>query len=158
MIFFRNYSDSKLFEIFLYPYFKKETLLAIGSSILWDLFTILSECCHSIETEVKHFKLYEMPLWERIFIWNDVPGKDDGLLLSHLQQLVNLESIDPYEIKKDDTLEYPKITVNVPTASPIILKLDKERSKVTLMFRTINDEINRTSKKRRLIDAYELKK
>ena len=48
----RNYSDSALFKIFLYPYFKKETLLAIGGTILRDLYTYLSTCCQRIEREV----------------------------------------------------------------------------------------------------------
>jgi DNA-binding PadR family transcriptional regulator len=45
LTFFRNYVECGLFKIFLYPYFKKETLLAIGSSLLWDLYNYLSICC-----------------------------------------------------------------------------------------------------------------
>ncbi|MGA9153592.1 MAG: hypothetical protein WBZ36_23680 [Candidatus Nitrosopolaris sp.] len=48
----RNYSDSALFKIFLYPYFKKETLLATGGTILQDLYIYLSTCCQRIEREV----------------------------------------------------------------------------------------------------------
>jgi hypothetical protein len=48
----RNYSDSALFKIFLYPYFKKETLLATWGTILQDLYTYLSTSCQRIEREV----------------------------------------------------------------------------------------------------------
>lgn len=40
--FLQNYRDSVLFKIFMYPYFKKETLLAIGPAILHDLYRYLS--------------------------------------------------------------------------------------------------------------------
>jgi hypothetical protein len=59
------------------------------------LYSHLSTRCHSIESEVKHFDLLNGAS-VHIFSWNDVPGK----LLSHLQQVFKLESIDRYDIKK----------------------------------------------------------
>lgn len=93
--FLRNYSNSVMFQIFLYPYFKKETLLAIGPTILWRLYRHLSTCCHSIESEVKHDHL-NSPSFRQIFSWNEIPGKHDKQLLSHLQEVFKLESIDRY--------------------------------------------------------------
>lgn len=52
LYFLRNYSYSLLLKIFLYPYFKKKTLLAIGGTILRDLYKYLSTCCHRMEREV----------------------------------------------------------------------------------------------------------
>jgi hypothetical protein len=136
--FFQNYSDSMLFETFLYPYFEKDTLLAIGSRLLWDLYGYLSSCCQSIERKVKHFELGDTQIHEKIFSLNQIPGKDDELLLSHLQQILKLESTEGYKIKKEE--KDGTITVNRPSASPIVIKLDEARIKAVMMFRTSNDE------------------
>jgi hypothetical protein len=134
LVFFRNYTDSALFKVFLYPYFKKDTLHAIGSVLLRDLFSYLSSCCHSIERFEPSNTLFE-----KIFAWNDIPGKDNESLLSHLQRLFNLEGIEPYDIKKEDAAEYSTITVTLPSASPIVIRLDKAKNKVVMMS-TINDK------------------
>ena len=131
--FLRNYSDSDLFEIFVYPYFKKETLLAIGPIILWQVYSYLSTCCHGIESEVKNFG---SSFFRHIFSWNNIPGKDNIWLLKHLQEVFKLESIDQYDIKKEDAGEYPTITVNVTSASlpsTIMIKLDKKTDEVHFM-------------------------
>jgi hypothetical protein len=54
LTFFRNYSDSMLFEIFLYPYFKKDSIFAIGDDLLFDLYRYLSSCCVRIEKYLKY--------------------------------------------------------------------------------------------------------
>jgi hypothetical protein len=130
--FLRNYSDSDLFQIFVYPYFKKETLLAIGPIILFGVYSYLSTCCHGIESEVKNFG----PWFRHIFSWNEVPGKDNIWLLKHLQEVFKLENIDRYDIKKEDAGEYSTITVNVTSASlpsTIMIKLDKKTDEVHIM-------------------------
>ena len=127
--FLHNYSDSALFKIFLYPYFRKETLLAIGPAILQELYSYLSACCNSIERELESSQLGVPLLDEGVFSWNKVPGKDEKLLLSHLKEIFNLESIDRYDIKKEDV----SITVNTPSAPPIMIKLDKKTNKVLIM-------------------------
>jgi hypothetical protein len=117
----------------LYPYFKKDTLFAIGDSLLWDLYRYLSTCCYNIERYLKYSKIADIPLVDKVFSRNRIPGKDDKLLLSHLRQIFNLESIEPYEIKKEATNEkYPTITVKTSSA-PIVIKLDKARNKVVVM-------------------------
>jgi hypothetical protein len=140
LAFFLNYNDSALFKVFLYPYFKKDTLLAIGSILLSDLFRYLTSCCQSIERKVNHLEPANTPIFEKIFSWNDIPGRDNESLLSHLQYLFNLESIQPYDIKKENTIEYSTITVNLPSAPPIVIRLDKARNRVLMMSRTSNDE------------------
>ena len=62
-------------------------------------------------------------------IFIQVPGKDNEKLLSHLQQMFKLESIDRYDIKKEDAGEYPTITVNITSASTIMIKVDKKTNK-----------------------------
>lgn len=55
------------------------------------------------------------------------------MLLLHLKRVFDLESIEPYEIKKEDTDEkYPTITVKTSSA-PIVIRLDKARNKVIVM-------------------------
>lgn len=58
----------------------------------------------------------------------------------HLKHIFNLESIDPYEIKKEYIVEkYSTITVKTSSA-PIVIKLDKERNKVVVMSTAGNDQ------------------
>lgn len=119
--------------LFLYPYFKKDTLFAIGDNLLWDLYRYLSNYCYNIERYLKYSKVADIPLVDQVFSWNRVPGKDNELLMLHLQHIFNLESIEPYDIKKQDTDEkYPTITVKTSSA-PIVIRLDKARNKVVLM-------------------------
>jgi hypothetical protein len=130
--FFRNYSDSMLFEIFLYPYFGKDILFAIGDYLLWNLYQYLSICCNGIEKYLKYSKHKDIPVVGTVFSWNKVPGVDDEKLLLHLKEIFNLESTDSYDIKKEYYDGYPTITVKTSSA-PIIIKLDKNRKKAVMM-------------------------
>ena len=134
LTFFQNYSDSALFEVFLYPYFKKETLLAIGPSLLLDLYGYLSTCCESIERNILDSGLIKIAteFYEGIFSWDKVPGEDNTPLLFHLKHMFKLKGQGPYYIKKEDNVENPTITVSWPSAPLIILKLDKARHKVLI--------------------------
>jgi hypothetical protein len=102
LTFFQNYSDSALFEVFLYPYFKKETLLAIGPSLLLDLYGYLSTCCESIERNILDSGFIDIAtvFFEPIFSWEKVPGKDSQLLLRHLKHMFKLKGQGPYLYKK----------------------------------------------------------
>src|SRR2546427_6293610 len=130
-VFFRNYSECLLFEIFLFPYFRMNTLFAIGDRLLWHLYHYLSDCCRSIGKCLKYSKMHDIPVIDKIFSWNKIPGEDDKLLLSHLGQIFNLESIESNGIIREDTADGdpPSITVNTSSA-PIVIKLDKERNEV----------------------------
>lgn len=54
------------------------------------------------------------------------------MLLSHLKQIFDLETTEGCEIKKDDTIEIPTITVKLPSPlfPPIKIKLAKATNKV----------------------------
>lgn len=132
-VFFDNYSNSQLFEVFLYPYFKKETLFAIRDLLLWDLFHYLSNCCHSIEANLKSVKINDIPIGEKVFSWNKVPGDDNEFLLLHLRQLFNIENIEQNGIVKEDTVDGDQPTITVSTSSaPILIKLDTNNNKVII--------------------------
>ena len=141
LTFFRNYSDSMLFEIFLYPYFKKDSILAIGDDLLVDLYRYLASCCDGIEKYLKYGQGIDIPVVDKIFSWNKIPGEDDEKLMQHLKQIFNLESIKPYDIKKKDIDgEYPKRIVKTSSAPPIIITLDKVKKKVVVMSSAGNSE------------------
>ena len=121
LIFFHNYYNNLLFESFLYPFFEKETLFAIGDYLLRDLFNFLANCCHRIQQELKYYG-YDIPIYNTIFYWNRIQTNNGNQaynkeLLLNLKEPFNLENIDSCKIEKDgDT-----ITVKTSTA-PIIVK------------------------------------
>jgi hypothetical protein len=121
-----------LFESFLYPYFEKDTLFAIGNYLLWDLYNYLADCCHRIKQKLKYYG-YSIPVYNTIFYWNRIQAHDKNQaynkeLLLHLKEQFDLESLDSCEIKKiGDT-----ITVKTSTA-PIILKYDRDTEEVIVM-------------------------
>jgi hypothetical protein len=128
LTFFSNYSNSLLFESFIYSYFEKDTLFAIGNYLLSDLYHYLANCCSRMEMKLKYSNI---PVVDTIFSWNKIPGKDNKNLLLHLKEAFNLENIDSSEIEKkevDDT------TISVKTPSAYIsIKLDEKRKKVIAM-------------------------
>ena len=138
LTFFRNYSDSMLFEVFIYPYFKKESLFAVGDRLLIEIYRYLASCCEGIEKYLKS-KSIDIQFFDPIFSWNKVPGKDNGKLLAYLKQILNLESIEQANIEKEDTDERSKITVNISDAAPILLILDKARMKIEIISTVDND-------------------
>jgi hypothetical protein len=132
LTFLQNYSDSSLFQSFLYPYFKKETLFAVGASLLLDLYGYLSTCCESIQRDILGFTDYSTRFQEKIFSWEKVPGKDNMSLLLHLQHIFKLKP-GSYQIKKEDNTVNPTITISAPCAPPIVLKLTEARDNVVIM-------------------------
>jgi hypothetical protein len=120
-----------LFESFLYPYFEKNTLFAVGNYLLGDLYNYLADCCHKIKQKLKYYD-HRIPLYKTIFCWNKVQTQNEELLL-HLKEQFNLESVDSCEIEKKDGSN-DTITVKTTTA-PIILRYDREKEKVLAMSR-----------------------
>jgi len=133
LTFLDNYSDSALFEVFLHPYFTKETLLAIGGMLLLKLYPYLETCCQAIARNILEVTKYATYMYEKIFSWEKVPGEDDMPLLYHLQHILNLKELVKYYIKKEDNIENPTITVYLPSTAPIKLELDKAKNMVSVM-------------------------
>jgi hypothetical protein len=132
--FFQNYSNCSLFEVFLYPYFEKDTISATRDLLLWDLYEYLSDCCRLIEKKLIWFQMRNIPINEVIFSWNKIPGDNDELLLSHLAHLFNLEEIESNsgieKITMDGDLPAIKVSTN---SAPIIIKLDQRKNEVIVM-------------------------
>src|SRR5215831_3872613 len=131
LAFLDNNSDSALFEVFLYPYFKKETLLAIDPEILLELYKYLQSCCQSIARSILELTKYATEFYEKIFSWEKVPGEDGIPLLNHLERILNLR-IDFFYIQKEDNIENPTITVYRPSAAPIKIELEKAKNMVSV--------------------------
>ncbi len=136
LIFFHNYHNSLLFESFLYPFFEKDTLFAVGNYLLWDLYNYLADCCRGIEQEIDYYD-YDIPVYDTIFYWNKVQKHDEKLLL-HLKEQFNLPNIDSCEIKKNGEKDD---TIIVKTSNaPILLRYDRDKEKVIAMSR-VGDKI-----------------
>jgi hypothetical protein len=133
LTFLDNYSDSALFDVFLYPYFMKETLLAIGGMLLLKLYPYLEVCCQGIARAILEPAKYCTKSYEKIFSWEKVPGEDEMKLLYNLQHMLNLKKIVNVYVKKEDNIENPTITVSPPCAPPIKLELDKAKNRVSIM-------------------------
>jgi hypothetical protein len=151
LTFFRNYSYSMLFEVFIYPYFRKESLFAVGDRLLIELYRYLASCCKGIEKYLKS-KSIDIQFSDAIFSWNNVPGKDNGKLLAYLKQILNLESIEQANIKKEeDTDELSKMTVNISDAAPILIILDKARMKIEIIS-TVDNVLKKLESDVRMLD------
>lgn len=139
-----------LFEVFIYPYFRKESLFAVGDRLLKELYRYLTSCCEDIEKYLKSNSI-DIQLFDPIFSWDKVPGKDEGKLLAYLKQLLNLESIEQVNIKKEDTDELSKMTVNISDAAPILIILDKARMKIEIIS-TVDNALKKLEFDVRMLD------
>ena len=135
LTFLRNYSNSMLFEVFLYPYFTKETLIAIGESLfLINLYRYLTSCCEEVEKYLNSKGRGGM-IFSPIFSWDDVPGKDNQKLLAHLKEKFNLEKMQPVDIKKEYIEQGSKIILTISGEAPIIITLDNTTNRVEIISR-----------------------
>ncbi len=129
LIFFHNYQNSMLFASFLYPFFDKDTIFAIGYYLLKNLFNYLADCCHKIEQKLKFYE-YNIPTYNTIFFWNRIQTLNRNQvynkeLLLNLKEPFNLENIDSCKIEKYGD------TITVKThAAPILIKYDRDNEKV----------------------------
>ena len=79
---------------------KKIVFFAIGDDLLVDLYRYLVSCCDGIEKYLKYGPGIDIPVVDKIFSWNKIPGEDDEKLMQHLKQIFNLESIKLDHIKE----------------------------------------------------------
>jgi len=141
LIFFHNYQSSLLFESFLYPYFEKNTLFAIGDYLLPGLYTYLADCCHRIRQVLKYYD-YNIPRYDTIFYWNRIQAYNKNQeynkeLLLHLKEQFDLESIDSCKIERNS--ESSDIIIVKTSTVPIILRYNRDIEKVIVMSK-VGDE------------------
>ena len=119
--FLKYYSDNALFELFLYPYFDKQTISVDNIGLLVKLFQYLHNCCRQIDAaKVGKF----IPR----FSWNKVPGENNRELLTSLKEIFTLENINTDNSSIEKNPDNCTITITAPRVD-IVIKLDDTRRK-----------------------------
>lgn len=134
-----NYNDHILFNFFLFPYIKKETLSKpeIDSVIFSEIFSYLHDCCKQLEQLIFNINhtgnQINGYLTRQLFIWQNVPQIDSDTenLLNFLKQKLGWDWLDHAVIKKPDENH---ITVSYESNS-MLITIDKRRRNATLSFR-----------------------
>ena len=129
IVFLTNYGNNKLFEIFLYPYFEKQTISVDNFGLVVKLFRYLHNCCIQLDTTVRVGR--GVPIYLPKFLWNKVPGKDDKGLLTSLNEIFNLIEFDKPQIRK--TLDNNTLKVTT-TNVRIDIKLDRTKRRAIASF------------------------
>lgn len=127
-----NYGDFKLFQLFLYPYVTRDTLLKIQDSFVFSHIALyLSECCEKIEDTINFLRHTSNQkngyLVQQLFIWESVPNKDDETkkLRRFMAAKFPWDWLEKAEIRKTENLESITITYGMNSA---LIKLNNERT------------------------------
>jgi hypothetical protein len=90
--FLKCHGNNLLFELFLYPYFEKQTISIDNFGLLVKLFRYVHDCCVRLELALTVGVVvpYAVPK----FSWNKIPGQDDAKLLTSLKEIFSLEDLD----------------------------------------------------------------
>jgi hypothetical protein len=118
--FFRYYGNNVIFELFLYPYFERETISTDNFDLLVKLFRYLHDCCREIDSALR----IHSPIAQ--FVWNKVPGEYSEGILKSLKKNFTLDDIDYAKIER--TPDNNAITVTTLRIR-IIIKLDLTRGR-----------------------------
>jgi hypothetical protein len=124
----KNYGENILFQLFLYPYLSRETLLAMqDSSLLQRIYLYLQQCC--IEIGNTAWSLDN--IGEGIFFWQHVPGNDleTSILLDFLEKTHNLPWVKRASLTKSDDNNSLWIRIGTDYVS---IKLDKDKKTATM--------------------------
>ncbi len=118
--FMKNYENSAVFELFLYPYFEKQTISTADVYLLTKLFKFVHDCCRHADLAEK------IPYMIPQFSWNKVPGENDKELLTSLKEVFRIEYLDNTKIEKTPD----ESTIRITTSEiDIIIKLEREKGK-----------------------------
>jgi DNA-binding PadR family transcriptional regulator len=120
--FFRYYGNNVIFELFLYPYFERQTISTDNFDLLVKLFRYLHDCCKEVESAIR----IHSPIPQ--FVWNKVPGEYSKEILKSLKKIFTLDDTDNAHIQR--TPDNSAITVTTLRVH-IVIKLDLTRGKAT---------------------------
>lgn len=115
------YGDNLIFELFLYPYFKRETIAADSFDLPVRLLNYVHDCCEQLDLAL-------FPVTIPKYSWNKIPGKDEPRLLTSLKENLALEGIDKDNTHIEKTPDDSAIKIITPQIR-IIIKLDQARGK-----------------------------
>ncbi len=130
----RHYYYNALFELFVYPHIKQDTLKELTSfNALSPLSQFLYECCGQLKNAV--YELNEMKnqyLSEELFAWQSIPNDMNAtnVLRQFLKRELNLEWTDHAKFKKVGNGD--KLSISHKNNS-ILIKLNYTKTKASLM-------------------------
>jgi DNA-binding PadR family transcriptional regulator len=122
--FLKYYGDNALFELFLYPYFEKQTIYAAHIDMLVKLFGYLHNCCKQVNISKG------ANVVQHLFYWNKVPGENNSQLLASLKEIFMLENIDSDNTIIKKSSDNSTITVTAAQVT-VVIKLDEKTKKAT---------------------------
>ena len=124
LTFFNNYQNSTLFKLFIFPYFEKQTLIAIWNYLFFDLYCYLGESCHRIQPKLEHGII---PISETMFsLEKDSEQNDYKSLSLYLKDKFNVEDISPPEKNAGNAI----ITIR---ATHTQIEIDKNKKEVKII-------------------------
>jgi hypothetical protein len=124
--FLRNYANTRVFDLFLYPYFEKGTISLNNFGLVEKLFRYLHECCTKVDTIMRIGKV--TPILIPKFAWDNIPGQDEAKLLASLKDIFSLQEWDTGTAKINEASNDRIIVVGGPNIL-IEIKLDLPQSK-----------------------------
>jgi hypothetical protein len=129
----KNHSNGILFQQFVYPYIKQDTLLQMTDArLVLRVSSFLYECCREMERAVDSINTTENGHgMERVFAWQSVPGNENetNSLREFLKRKFNASWVDQADFGKihdDNTL---RISYR---SNSILITLDGTKTKATL--------------------------
>jgi hypothetical protein len=135
----KNYDDNPVFNLFLYPYIQKDTLLKIiDSAVFSRIFSYLHECCEKINDTLEKIKRTHNQTGEWLYTCN--PEK----LRECLKQDFKWIWLEDAKIQQNQDEKEMRIKISYKT-NFILINIDKRTNKAILRFR---ERKNRKSKVR----------
>jgi hypothetical protein len=122
------YGENILFQLFLYPYLDRETLLAMqDSNLLSRVYLYLQQCC----IEIGNIAWSLDNLGEGIFFWQHVPEDklETSLFLNFLEERHKLSWVKSASITKSEDNNSLWIRIGTDYVS---IKLDKDKDIATM--------------------------
>jgi hypothetical protein len=129
----KNHGNDILFQQFVYPYIKQDTLLQMTDArLVLRVSSFLYECCIEMERAVDSINTTKnRHVMERVFAWQSVPGNENetNSLREFLKRKFNASWVDHTDFEKiqdDNTL---RISYG---SSSILITLDGTKTKAAL--------------------------
>jgi hypothetical protein len=131
--FLNNYNDNFLFELFLYPYFEKRTILIHNNfklNLIVRLFNYLNECCKRLDLAFRA----QFTIMVTKFSWKNIPGQDESGLLTSLKEIFDIPNTEMTDIHIDKPSQENFIKVTAPSWSVLIeSNLEEAKAMATLV-------------------------
>lgn len=124
----RNYGDHPLFQYFIYPWLRQDTLLTVSADSIFffsQLSSYLRDCCTTLKDAVDYID------WsEDLFIWEDIrTGNEDAkALCSFLAQSFGWPWLDKAYIQKSNKV----LEVRGTESHSVLIRLSDDRKKATV--------------------------